>query len=168
MYSNYNPKPAEDWISDAIKGASVPSVKDVKPQSFIRNRAMTRDAMAQLLSRVCGIVSSQLQTIRDLEDSLKDFDYTTMELIEREQKANQSVEEQKAASALEVVDLQREVLNLQRELLVAKDEQLDALKDSVTASVRKTVETEFKSYSSVVRGDSGTKSPESKQALKTI
>lgn len=47
------------------------------------------------------------------------------------------IEELKAKSAVEVVDLQREVLDLQRELLAAKNQQLDDLRATVVESVRK-------------------------------
>ena len=45
---------------------------------------------------------------------------------------------------------QQKIIELQAELLASKNEQLDSLKASVTSSVQKTVEAEFKTYSSAV------------------
>ncbi len=50
----------------------------------------------------------------------------------------------------QMFESQQKIIELQSELLASKNEQLDSLKASVTSSVQKTVETEFKTYSSAV------------------
>ncbi|KAL5256848.1 hypothetical protein ACHWQZ_G011945 [Mnemiopsis leidyi] len=121
-----------------VPGYSVSSGEGVK------NRAMTKEVMAKLLSTAFSIVKSQETVIQNLETNLEEY-YCELSDAAAENK------KLKSECALEVVDLQRDVVKLQRELLSEKEKQLSDLRATVVASVEDTVKAEFKSYSSVVQ-----------------
>ena len=111
------------------------------------NRNMTRDAMANLLCDALRIIDSHRQELKGVEEEMTcALDQSADTTIQVEEE----IERLKAKSATEVVDLQRDVLDLQRQLLAEKDRQLDDLRASVE-SVKLTVETEMKSYSSALK-----------------
>ncbi|KAL5272549.1 hypothetical protein ACHWQZ_G000676 [Mnemiopsis leidyi] len=110
----------------------------------LKNRAMTKEVMAKLLSTAFSIVKSQETVIQNLETNLEEY-YCELSDAAAENK------KLKSECALEVVDLQRDVVKLQRELISEKEKQLSDLRATVVASVEDTVKAEFKSYSSVVQ-----------------
>ncbi|KAL5263214.1 hypothetical protein ACHWQZ_G008559 [Mnemiopsis leidyi] len=134
----------KNWLSEVRQLASVNRDEDVNSQFFMKNRAMTKEVMAKLLSTAFSIVKSQETVIQNLETNLEEC-YCELSDAAAENK------KLKSECALEVVDLQRDVVKLQRELLSEKEKQLSDLRATVVASVEDTVKAEFKSYSSVVQ-----------------
>ncbi|KAL5246659.1 hypothetical protein ACHWQZ_G018766 [Mnemiopsis leidyi] len=134
----------KNWLSEVRQLASVNRDEDVNSQFFMKNRAMTKEVMAKLLSTAFSIVKSQETVIQNLETNLEEY-YCELSDAAAENK------KLKSECALEVVDLQRDVVKLQRGLLSEKEKQLSDLRATVVASVEDTVKAEFKSYSSVVQ-----------------
>ncbi|KAL5270055.1 hypothetical protein ACHWQZ_G003514 [Mnemiopsis leidyi] len=134
----------KNWLSEVRQLASVNRDEDVNSQFFMKNRAMTKEVMAKLLSTAFSIVKSQETVIQNLETNLEECYCELSDATAKNKKL-------KSECALEVVDLQRDVVKLQRELLSEKEKQLSDLRATVVASVEDTVKAEFKSYSSVVQ-----------------
>ena len=119
----------ESWLRTTLQAASATAVGGADHLSFMKNREMTREAMAKSLISACKIVNRQHQYILYLENQAQHL-------------------------KSDVIAHQGSVVELQKELLAAKDQQLNDLKASVVTSVEDTVKAEFQSYSDIVKQSS--------------
>ena len=117
------------WLKISLQMASATAVGGASHLSFMKNRDMTREALAKRLYDACKIVHRQQHYIKFLENQAQHL-------------------------KSDVIAHQGNVLELQKDLLAAKDQQLNDLRASVVTSVEDTVKAEFQSYSDIVKQSS--------------
>ena len=119
-------------------------------ETFHRNNIL-KSTLAEFVFNCNKAVNSHIEIIAQLKLAVDRLVQENNQLKEDKLQILEDVSCPKSAS----IQSQNFIISLQNELLDCKDVQLDSVNSTVTDAVKTTVQTEMKSYSEAVSGNSG-------------
>ena len=131
----------EEWIQDVRKLSKCQDIEEISDEQFNKS-GITKLKLAELLGRVVSLVDKQRVMVRDLR--------TANDLLKTD-----------------LLESKSTVLKIQSEQLKCNSEQFRSLQTSVKSTVQNTMQSEMKSYSSVL-AEKPTPSIISPEALKRV